>query len=51
MELKGVPGHYGLGNSIPLTSFKPGEYTFNVKVIDTIKKASYTLSEKFTVIE
>ena len=51
MELKGVPGHYGLGNSIPLASFKPGEYTFNVKVIDTIKKASYTLSEKFTVVE
>ncbi len=51
MELKGVPGHYGIGNSIPLTTFKPGEYTFNVKVIDTIKKASYTLSEKFTVIE
>jgi GWxTD domain-containing protein len=51
MELKGVPGHYGLGNSIPLASFKPGEYTFNVKVIDTIKKASYTLSEKFTVVD
>lgn len=51
IELKGVPGHYGIGNSIPLTSFKPGEYTFNVKVIDTIKKASYTLSEKFTVVE
>jgi GWxTD domain-containing protein len=51
MELKGVPGHYGIGNAIPLASFKPGEYTFNVKVIDTIKKASYTLSEKFTVIE
>jgi GWxTD domain-containing protein len=51
IELKGVPGHYGIGNAIPLTSFKPGEYTFNVKVIDTIKKASYTLSEKFTVVE
>ena len=51
IELKGVPGHFGIGNSIPLTSFKPGEYTFNVKVIDTIKKASYTLSEKFTVVE
>jgi len=51
MELKGVPGHYGIGNSIPLASFKPGQYTFNVKVIDTIKKSSYTLSEKFTVIE
>ena len=51
IELKGVPGHYGIGNAIPLSSFKPGEYTFNVKVIDTIKKASYTLSENFTVVE
>lgn len=51
IAIKGVPGHYGIGNSIPLTSFKPGEYTFNVKVIDTVKKASYTLTDKFTVVE
>jgi GWxTD domain-containing protein len=51
MAIKGVPGHYGLGNAIPLTSFKAGDYTFNVKVIDTVKKASYTLSEKFTIVE
>lgn len=51
VEIKGVPGHYGIGNSIPLTSFKPGQYTFNVKVIDTVKKASYTLKEDFTVVE
>jgi hypothetical protein len=51
VEIKGVPGHYGIGNAIPLTSFKPGEYTFNVKVIDTVSKASYNLSENFTVVE
>ncbi|HYH08370.1 MAG TPA: GWxTD domain-containing protein [Thermoanaerobaculia bacterium] len=51
IEIKGVPGHYGVGNAVPLASFKPGDYTFSVKVIDTIKKSSYTLSEKFTVIE
>ena len=51
VELKGVPGHYGVGNSIPLASFKPGDYTFNLKVIDTVSKASYQLSEKFTVVE
>ncbi len=51
IEMKGVPGHYGVGSSIPLTTFKPGDYTFTVKVIDTVKKTSYTLSEKFTVIE
>jgi len=51
IAMKGVPGHYGVGNSIPLTSFKPGDYTFTVKVIDTVKKTSYTMSEKFKVVE
>ena len=51
LVLKGVPNHYGIGSSIPLASFKPGDYTFNVKIIDTVKKASYTLSEKFKVVE
>ena len=51
IEMKGVPGHFGVGNAIPLSSFKPGEYTFTVKVIDTIKKTSYTLNDKFTVVE
>lgn len=50
MELKGVPGHFGLGNAMPPNTFKPGDYTFTVKVIDTVKKTSYTLSEKFKVV-
>ncbi|HEX8252418.1 MAG TPA: GWxTD domain-containing protein [Thermoanaerobaculia bacterium] len=51
IEIKGVPGHYGVGNAIPLSSFKPGDYTFTLKLIDTVKKASYTVSEKFRVVE
>jgi GWxTD domain-containing protein len=51
IEIKGVPGHYGVGSAIPLSSFKPGDYTMNVKVIDTVKKSSYTYSEKFRVVE
>lgn len=51
MQLKGAPGRYGIGTGMPLASFKPGQYTFTVKVIDTIKKTSYTLSDKFTVVE
>lgn len=51
VQMRGVPGHYGVGNAIPLSSFKPGDYTFSVKVIDTVKKASYTLSEKFRIVE
>ena len=51
IEMKGVPGHYGIGSAIPLATFAPGDYTFTVKVIDTVKKASYTISDKFKVVE
>ena len=51
IALRGVPGHFGLGNAFPASTFKPGEYTFSVKIIDTVTKASYTLSDKFKVVE
>jgi len=50
LELKGVPGHYGVGSSIPLADVKPGSYTLKVKVTDTVKKVSYTLSDDFKVV-
>lgn len=48
--LKGVPGHFGVGSSIPLAGFAPGDYTIKLKVIDTIKKQTYNLEEKFKVV-
>lgn len=51
VAMKGVPGHYGVGNAIPLSTFKPGDYTFTIKVIDTVKKTSYTLTDKFKVVQ
>ena len=51
IELKGVPGHYAIGNALPPNTFKPGDYTFTIKLIDTIKKTSYTLTDKFKVVE
>lgn len=51
IELRGVPGHFAVGNALPPNTFKPGDYTFTMKVIDTVKSKSYTLSEKFTVVE
>ena len=51
IEMKGVPGHYGVGSAIPLSGFKPGDYVFTVKVIDTIRKTSHTLTEPFKVVE
>jgi hypothetical protein len=49
IAMKGVPGHYGVGSGIPLASFQPGEYTLTVKLIDTVRKMSYTFYEKFRV--
>jgi GWxTD domain-containing protein len=51
IPMKGVEGHYGVGNAIPLATFKPGDYTFTIKVIDTVKKSSYTMTDKFRVVQ
>jgi GWxTD domain-containing protein len=48
--LKGVPGHFGVGSSIPLAGFSPGDYVIKVKVIDTVKKQTYNLEEKFRIV-
>jgi len=49
--VKGVPNHWAVGSSIPLATFKPGDYTFTAKVIDTVKKSSYTFTDKFKVVQ
>ena len=49
--IKGVPNHFAVGSSIPLQTFQPGDYTFTAKLIDTVKKTSYTFTEKFKVVQ
>lgn len=49
-ELKGVPGHYAVGSAIPLAGFQPGEYTMEMKVLDTVTKKSFNLKETFKVV-
>jgi hypothetical protein len=39
--LKGVPGHYGIGNTIDITSLPPDDYKVRLTVIDTIAKQTY----------
>ncbi len=51
VPIKGVPNHYAVGNSIPLATFKPGDYTITAKLIDTVKKTSYTFTDKFKVVQ
>ena len=50
-ELKGVPGHYAVGSAIPLETFPAGEYTIELKVLDTVTKQAFTLKEPFKVVK
>ncbi len=50
-ELKGVPGHYAVGQAMPLATFKPGTYTITVKLTDAVLGTTYELQEPFTIVE
>jgi hypothetical protein len=50
-ELKGVAGHWGVGQAMPLSTFRPGSYTFTIKLTDTVLKKTYELSAPFRVVE
>ncbi len=50
-ELKGVPGHYAVGSAIPLATFPAGDYTIELKVLDTVTKQTWTLKEAFKVVK
>jgi hypothetical protein len=39
--LKGMPGHFGIGSTIDLTSLPPGDYNVRLTVTDTIAKQLY----------
>ena len=47
--LKGVEGHYALGQSIPLAKVPSGDYMMNLRVVDNLLHSTYDLTEKFTV--
>jgi hypothetical protein len=49
LELKGMPGHFAVGTSIPLETFKSGDYTLTVKVVDTISSKTFELKEAFKI--
>jgi GWxTD domain-containing protein len=49
--LKGVEGHYAIGEAIPLASFKPGSYTITIKMKDVALGTTYDLAESFQIVE
>ena len=50
-ELKGVTGHYGVGQAMPLGTFRPGNYTITIKLTDQVLSKNYELSESFRIVE
>lgn len=50
-EAKGVAGHYIAGASLPLASFKPGDYNMKIHVVDTITKQTFDIEAPFKVVE
>ena len=49
-KLKGTENRYAVGMAIPLESFKPGEYTMRIRVVDSILKKNYDFEKKFRVL-
>ncbi len=50
-ELKGVPGHFAVGQAIPLATLRPGNYTLAIKATDLNLNRTYDLSGSFRVVE
>lgn len=50
-ELGGAAGHYGVGQTIPLASFRPGSYKLSVKVTDQTIQTTHTLEQEFRIVE
>jgi len=49
--LRGVPGHYGIGNTVDVTPLKPGEYRVRVTITDTVAKQAFQRETTVRVIE
>ncbi|MEK6374311.1 MAG: hypothetical protein AABO58_16610 [Acidobacteriota bacterium] len=49
--MKGVAGHYGVGNTIDVSALEPGEYRVRVTVMDAVTKTSMTREAALRIIE
>ena len=49
--LKGVAGHYGVGNTIDVSALKPGDYRVRVTLTDATAKTSVTREAALRIVE
>ncbi len=49
--LRGVAGHYGVGNTIDVSALQPGEYRVRVTVTDVIAKRSVVREAALRIVE
>lgn len=47
--LKGTRDRYALGLALPLDTFKPGQYTMKVHIVDKVLAKTYDLEKAFTI--
>ncbi|HWS72588.1 MAG TPA: hypothetical protein VN605_10765, partial [Thermoanaerobaculia bacterium] len=51
LPLKGVPGHFGVGQTLDVSTLKPGEYKLRYIVTDSLAKQSWTREETLRIVE
>jgi hypothetical protein len=49
--LKGVPGHYGIGNTVDVAPLAPGRYRVRVTIMDAVAKQSFQRETTLTIVE
>lgn len=47
--LKGVPGHFGIGTTVDLASFAPGDYTLHLELRDSATKETFERAKGIVV--
>jgi GWxTD domain-containing protein len=48
--VRGMAGHYMIGEPLPLSSFKPGTYTITLRVKDIALDKTYEMAESFRIV-
>jgi len=51
LPLKGVTGHFGVGQTVDIATLKPGDYKLRYTVTDILGKQSWTREETLRIVE